>query len=170
MPTYYLEGGIIMWESVERLVQSGKGWFVLIIIALMVFAIRQGYMKVRTEKILIGRDSGEKERLILKNQLEYAYNMCTGFINDIPRFEGFDDFRAKYILELCYDEMVKWIYFNHIENKAGYIENKQDIIWSLVQANVFHKKLSSEQFRSDVDDKVAHIIEHLVSIREEYKA
>lgn len=158
-----------MWESVERLVSTGKGWFVLIIIALVAFAVRQGYMKVKTEKIMIGRDSGEKERSILKNQLEYAYNMCTGFINDIPRFDGFDDFQAKYIIELCYDEIVKWIYFNHIETKNGYIENKQDIIWSIIQTHVSHKKLSSDQFRRQVDEKLVHIIEHLVSIREEYK-
>jgi hypothetical protein len=158
-----------MWESVERLVESGKGWFVLIIIALMVFAIRQGYMKVKTEKIMIGRDFGERERSILKNQMDYAYRMCTGFINEIPRFEGFDEFRAKYIIELCYDEFVKWININHIENKKGYIENKQDIIWNVIQANVHHKKLTSDQFKKEVDEKVAHIIEQLVSIREEYK-
>lgn len=157
-----------MWESVERLVQSGKGWFVLIIIALLIFAIRQGYMKVKTEKVMIGKDFGERERAILKNQIEYAYRMCTGFINEIPRFDGFNEFQAKYIIELCYDELVKWIYFNHIETKNGYIENKQDIIWSIIQTNVSHKKLSSEQFRKQVNDKLAHIIEHLVFIREEY--
>lgn len=158
-----------MWESVVRLVETGKGWFILIIIGLIIFATRQGYMKVKTEKIMIGKDCGEKERFILKNQIEYAYRMCTGFINEIPRFDGFDEFRARYIIELCYDEMVKWIYFNHIETKNGYIENKQDIIWSIIQANVSHKKLSSDNFKRVVDDKVSHIVEHLVSIREEYK-
>lgn len=157
-----------MVESVERLIQSGKGWFVLAIIFLIIFAVRQGYVKVRTEKMMIGRDCGERERSILKNQIEYAYRMCTGFINEVPRFDGFDEFQAKYIIELCYDELVKWIYFNHIETKNGYIENKQDIVWNIIQTNVSHKKLSSDQFRKKVDDKVAHIIEHLVSIREEY--
>lgn len=157
-----------MWESVERLVQSGKGWFVLIIVCLIIFAVRQGYMKVKTEKIMIGKDCGERERAILKNQIEYAYLMCTGFINEIPRFDGFDEFQAKYIIELCFDKIVEWIYFNHIEVKNGYIENKQDIIWNLIQTNVSHKKLSSDQFRKQVDDKVEHIINHLISIREEY--
>lgn len=157
-----------MWESVERLVMSGKGWFVLIIICLMAYAIRQGYMKVRTEKLLIGKDSGENERAILKTQIEYAYKRCEGFINQIPRFPEFDEFRAKYILELCFDEIVQWIYFNHIANTDSYIGIKQDIIWDIVQSNTTHKKLASDTFRKDVDDYVEGIIKKLVVIREEY--
>ena len=89
-------------------------------------------------------------------------------MNKIPRFEEFDEFRAKYILELCYDEIEKWIHYNHIVDKDGYIENKQDTIWGIIQTNVTNSKLSSKQFRKQVDDYVRHIIEHLISIRNEY--
>lgn len=157
-----------MWESVERLVNSGQMWFVLICIACMIICVKAGILRYKSDKILFGKDIGERERSILKNQIEYSYRMCQGFFNQVPRFDGFDEFQAKYIIELCYDEIVKWIYFNHIETKNGYIENKQDIIWSIIQMNVTHKKLTSKQFRATVDDYVRHVIEHLVSIREEY--
>ena len=158
-----------MWESLERLIESGKGWFVLIIVLLIVLCVRQGLFRYKSEKILFGKDMEGTERSILISQFEYAYSMCQGFMNQIPKFEEFDEFRARYIIELCYDEIVKWIYFNHIENKDGYIENKQDIIWSIVQTNVTHTKLTSKQFKKIVDEYIRHIIEHLVIIRSEYK-
>ncbi len=80
-----------MWETVERMVQNGDAWFVLIIIGLIIFAAKQGYMKVRTEKILIGRESSEKERLLMKKQSEYAHTECMAFEKELPRFEGYDE-------------------------------------------------------------------------------
>lgn len=158
-----------MWESLQRLVAEGDAWFVLICLFLTLISVRMGLLRYKSEKILFGKDAGETERSIQRSQCEYAYAMCTGFYNKIPHFEEFDTYRAKYIIEICYDEMVTWIYNNHIENKDGYIKNKQDIIWSIVQANVTHNKLTSEKFKKDVDEYIAHIIEHLVFIRGEYK-
>lgn len=159
---------VTMWDSALKIIQSGDSWFLIIIALLTIMCVRQGLFRYRSEKILFGKDAGEAERMILKSQIEYAYRMCQGFANQIPRFEGFDDFRAKYIIELCYDEMIKWIYFNHIAAKDTYISQKQDIIWSIIQSNVAHKKLSSDQFKKQVDERVEHIIRYLVTIREEY--
>ena len=138
-----------MWESIERLVENGDAWFVCICIICMIVCVKAGILRYKSEKLLFGKDAGEMERSILKTQIEYAYGRCEGFFNQIPRFEGFDEFRAKYILELCYDEMVKWIYFNHIEDKDSYIEVKQDIIWDIIQSNVTHSKLTSNKFRQE---------------------
>jgi len=157
-----------MWESMVRLVETGYGWFVLFIIILGIVCARQGWLHYKSEKIRFGRDESEKERLILKDQIEYAYRMCQGFEPKIPKFDGYDYYRAKYIIELCYDEIVKWIYFNHIANQPTYIENKQEIVWSVISSNVSHKKLTSDGFKKEVDDYVEHIIRRLVIIREGY--
>jgi uncharacterized membrane protein len=158
-----------MWESVERLVDSGKGWFVLIIILLMIFAIRQGYMKVRTEKILLGRDSGDKERLLIKKQIDFAHGACMAFEKRIPRFEGYNPYIGKYIAELAFDEIVNWITVNHIQDNEDYIEVKQGIIWDIVVTEAINEHIKSEKVRKIVYQHTEDIIKKLVQIRENDK-
>lgn len=156
-----------MWESVERLVESGKGWFVLIIIALMVFAIRQGYMKVKTEKILIGRDSSERIQLIMMKQSDYAHYACKAFEKSIPRFEGYDAKLGRLISEIAYDEVVKWIMVNHINDSDYYVANKQEAIWNIIVSETVDERMRSKKFHDIVNENVLQIIEQLISIREE---
>ena len=155
-----------MWESVERLVESGKGWFVLIIIILIFVAIRMGYMKVKTDKILIGKSGGEQERLIMKKQSEYAHYACMAFEKSIPRFDGYDETLGKLIAEKAYDEMVSWIMINHIDDEEYYISNKQEIIWNLFVNETIDKRMRTEKFREKINNNVEQIIKHLVSIRD----
>lgn len=155
-----------MWDSVVKLVDSGKGWFVLIIIFLVVVAVRMGYMKVKTDKILIGRSSGEQERLIMKKQSEYAYYACMAFEKEIPRFDGYDAKLGKLVAEKAYDEIVNWIMINHIDDAPYYICNKQEIIWNIVVNETVDKRMRSEKFRDRVNENVEQIIKQLVTIRD----
>ena len=155
-----------MWESVERLVETGKGWFILIIIGLIIFAIRQGYVKVKTEKILLGRDSGEKERLLVKKQIEYAHTTCMAFEKRLPRFEGYNEYLGKYIAELIFDEIVNWITVNHIQNSEDYISIKQAIIWDIIVTNTINDAMKTDKIRKKVYENVEMIIVRLVQIRE----
>lgn len=155
-----------MWESVEKLVNSGKGWFVLIIIFLIVLAVRMGYMKVKTDKILIGKTGGETERLIMKKQSEYAHYACMGFEKSIKRFDGYDETLGKLIAEKAYDEVMSWIMVNHIEVAPYYISNKQEIIWNLVVNETVDDRMRTEKFREKVYADVEGIIKQLVAIRD----
>ena len=155
-----------MWESVERLVETGKGWFVLIIIILIVIAIRMGYMKVKTDKILIGKSGGEAERLIMLKQSEYAYYACMAFEKGIPRFDGYDEKLGRLIAEKAYDQMVSFIITNHIVDEPYYIHNKQEIIWNLIVNETIDKRMRTDKFRRMCDDNVEQIIKELVSIRD----
>lgn len=156
-----------MWESVERLVNSGKAWFVLIIIFLICLAVKLGYMKVKTDKILIGKTGGEKMRLVMLKQSEYAYYKCMAFEKQIPRFEGYDEKLGKLIAEKAYDQVLGWIIANHIVTEPYYISNKQDIIWNIVVNETVDKRMRTEKFREKIDENVEQIIKQLVSIRDE---
>ena len=155
-----------MWESVERLAESGKGWFVLIIIGLIIFAVRMGYMKVRTDKILIGRDSGEHERMIMKKQIDFAHTACMAFEKRIPRFEDYNPYLGKYIAELTFDEIVNWITVNHISGDEDYIQIKQDIVWDIITTETISDRMRTDKFKKAVFQNVETIIKKLVQIRE----
>lgn len=158
-----------MWESVERLVASGKGWFVLIIILLVAFATRQGYMKVKTEKILIGRDTSEREQLIRMKQADYAHYACKAFEKEIPRFDGYNENLGRLISEIAYDEVIKWIMANHINDSEYYVANKQEAIWNIIVSETVDKRMRSERFHAVVNENVEQIIKQLISIREDNK-
>ena len=158
-----------MIESVERLVMSGKWWFIIIIIGLIIFSVKIGLLKVKTDKIQMGRDFSDEERAIIRNQCESVKKILAAFEQAIPRWNGYDEFRGKYILELLYDEIVNWIIYNHVENKEAYVSLKQEAVWNIVQANVTHKKMRSKEFKQQVDEQVAHIIQRLIDIRKEYE-
>lgn len=155
-----------MWESVERLVETGKGWFVLIIIFLIVVAVRMGYMKVKTDKILIGKSGGEQMRLTMLKQSDYAYYKCMAFEKQIPRFDGYDDKLGRLIAEKAFDQIVGWIMANHIVTEPYYISNKQEIIWNLIVTETVDKRMRTDKFRHAVDENVEQIIKELVSIRD----
>ena len=156
-----------MWEAIEKLVTSGQAWFVLIIVGLVVFATRQGYMKVKTEKVLIGRDSKETEQLIMMKQSDYAHYACKAFEKGIPRFDGYSETLGRLIAEITYDEILRWIMVNHINDSEYYIANKQEAIWNIIVSETVDKKMRSEKFRAIVDDNVEQIIRQLISIRED---
>ena len=154
-----------MWESVERLVDTGKGWFVLIIIGLIILAVRMGYMKVKTDKVLIGKSSGENVRLLMKKQAEYAYNACVGFEKRLQHFDGYNPLLGSLIVEKVYDEIVDWIMVNHIDDDKDYIESKQEIIWNIVTSETIDKRMRTEKFRDQCNECIESIIKRLVQMR-----
>ena len=155
-----------MWETIVELVKSGDAWLVLAILALMAFAIRQGYMKVRTEKILIGKDSSERERLLMKKQSEFAHAAAIAFEKEFPHFDGYNNVLGELIAEKAYDEIVNWIMINHIEDDKVYIANKQQIIWNIVTAEFINEKMRNKKNKEMIYQRVEEIIKELAAMRE----
>ncbi len=155
-----------MWESVIEAMKTGNAWLVLILIAAIVVTAKMGHLKIKTDKILIGKTGGEQERLIMLKQSEYAHYACMAFEKSIPRFEGYDDKLGRLIAEKAYDQIVGWIMVNHIVDEPYYISNKQEIIWNLIVDETVDKRMRSDKFRHHVEENVEQIIKQLVSIRD----
>ena len=161
-----------MWEAIGNVLSGSNGvavgLLIVLVIVLVFICAKLGLINIKTDKISVGREASETERTIVRNQIEWCQMACRGFECQVPRQQGYDIYRGKYITELVIDEMTSWVYFNHIESRKTYIELKQDIVWNIVQANVERDELRTESFRRSVYELVEHIIERLVSIREEY--
>lgn len=157
-----------MWETIVELAKSGDLWLVVVILVLGFIAARQGYLKYKGDKLSLGRDMSENERTIIKNQTEHAKWYVEAFEKEIPDYEGYDIYHGKYIIEVIYDEVVKWVVFNHIQNTQSYIKIKQRTIWSIVQTMTTEEVMRTSEFKKKVYKGVEELIKDLVAIREEY--
>lgn len=164
-----------MWEAIEGVFTSGNGpvtgLLILIIIALIALTVRFGHLRIRSEHVAIGTDAQEKERNIIRNQSEWLEDAVYAYENQIPGqgTKGYNAFRGKYILEICYKEMLKWVLYNHIEESSHYVEIKQKKLWNIILQNVVNEEIRADDFKDIVYDGVRDIIHNLIKIRKTYK-
>jgi len=111
-----------------------------------------------------------RERDIIRQQIEWTHSYVMGIESriyvDKSRHAGYF---TKYILERCYDEIINWITFNHINIESDYIGIKQEKIKSIVRSFDVDPKFRSKEFEGQIDKWVEEIIRKLVVIREVYK-
>lgn len=159
-------------DSIINGLTSDNGWLIailiIIIIVLCIIGAKHGWVAIKTDTIQVGRDASIREQTIIRNQIEWAKNAIEGFEHDIPKTETYDEFRGKFVLEKVYDEVIKWIIFNHIEKTKTYIGLKQESVISIIKKYSYSEIYSSDDFLNSVKDHVVYIIEHLIDIRKEY--
>lgn len=159
-------------RDIAMLLQSPNApWLMLIVCAAVVYAsylFKTGMVRIKTDKVQIGRTAAEIETVILRRQIEYINHAVNATMRKIPRHDKFDEWRAKYVLEKVIDAMTSWALFNHLDTSDRYVHLKQDEIWDIVQQYTWHEVYQSQAFRQYVDSIVADILESLVDIRQQY--
>lgn len=158
-----------MWNAIEQVLTSSNGVIIsILLVILVIVASKYGLVKVKTDKVTIGRESSEKERIIIMQQSEYVELATTAFERQIPKFESYDRKRGELIVALIQLEMNKWITQNHIKTTTRYISLKQARVWNIVQANTIAEAMEGDEFHEQVNEQVAQVITALVAIRKEY--
>lgn len=156
-------------EVIRDILTSSNGVLIAVLfVILVVICIKYGNIKIKTDKVKFGVDSGELERAIMRNQKEWVKLSLEAFERSMPKFEGYNQDRGTLIIEKVYDEMIDWIMLNHIRTEKKYIEAKQTKVWNIVQKWAVNDEIRTESFRKKVDKKVREVIEMMVEIREDY--
>ena len=160
-------------EAVMNGLMSNNGWIIALLIAVIAFLIiksaKAGLFSFKSDKIKIGKDASDKEQKVIRHQIEFARTTIEGMERDIPKFDGYDSFRGKYILEKLFDEVVNWIIFNHIEKTKAYVSIKQKMIISIIKKYSQNELYTSDEFNKVVEREVKNLIVGLIDIREEYQ-
>lgn len=159
------------WNAISDILTSTNGLifgilFVLLVIVLII-AVKKGYLKFSGKGINIGNDS-EKERNVIRQQVEWVHIFLDSFAQDYMEMDGVDEWRLKYIVEKVFSEIVDWITFNHITDRGNYIKIKQDKIWYLIKSLTSNKYFKSGEFRNKSNAMVETVVSQLVKIREFY--
>lgn len=156
-------------EIIGDILTSSNGVLIAVLfVVLVVICIKYGNIKVNTDKIKLGIDSGETERAIMRNQKDWCKLSLEAFERNMPKFDSYDAIRGQLVLEKIYDEMVDWIMLNHIRTESKYIEIKQANIWNIVQKWTVNEHFKTEEFHEILNKHVKNDIEMMVKIRKDY--
>lgn len=157
-----------MWETIEHVLTSGNAWVVLILFIFLGFVLlllsRNGLLQIDTGNIQIGAATGERE--IIRQQVEWTRLHYEGLENSMPKPEGYDHWRGRYIAERLIDEVVDWIVYNHINDSKQYIEIKQDKIINILRKYTVKEEFTSEEFEEFMREDTEKCIKKLIQIRE----
>lgn len=162
-----------MWEAITNLLTNQNTWmlllFVIVLFVLIIISVKKGLIKVDSQNVKLGGD--DKEREIIRHQTEWAYLYIMALRNKFSLSDSpFQGYLAKYVLEKVYDEVVKWITFNHITDTETYISIKKKKIESLVyNMEDVRSEFRTPEFKERIDNWTEEVIKELVQIRKAYK-
>jgi len=164
-----------MWEAISKILTSNSGWqtllSLLILVLIVSVMIKTGMLKIRTKHVNIGMSESDRERTIVREQINWTHKYLEGLQGKIRAMTPemlYGGFFTKYILEIIFDEIVNWITFNHIEDTERYISIKQKIISSLIYAQNIQSQFKTREFKERVDRWVEEVIKELINIRKLY--
>lgn len=159
-----------MWEMIGNVLNGQNALAILasivLILVIGIVLIKTGVLSINTKSVKIGIH--EKERTIIRQQIEWARLYCQGMEARIPHPEGYDKWRSLYILEQVFDEIVTWITFNHISTKQDYFEIKCTKVINLVDSLTVSPVFQSNEFHELIKSEIENVIKKLVQIRELY--
>ena len=168
-----------MWTSIENILISKNALQtivgVLVIVAIISLMIKTGMIRIKTKHVEVGvrRSASDTERAIIREQCDFTHIYLMGLISKIKKITPdllYEGYFTKYILEVAYDEFVKWITFNHIEDSEEYISTKQQKICSLIYSMGVRDEFKTPEFQQRMSNWVEEIIKELVRIRRVYTA
>lgn len=162
-----------MWQAISNVLTSKNASNILwsIIIAILIAAImtKTGMLKIKTKHVSM--TASDLERTVIREQCDWVHTYIKGLEGKIVLMENdqnYNEYFVKYILECIYDEVVKWITFNHIQNTDSYIHTKQMKITSLVYSFNLQEQFKNKEFTLHMHAWVKEAIEELIKIRELY--
>lgn len=161
-----------MWEAIEHVLLSPNVTVILLFFAFVVIIAvglsKTGILNIHTQNIQIG--AADKERDIIRQQIEWIRLHCEGAEATLEKPEGYNEWLGKYIAERVYDEYVDWITFNHINASPAYIEIKQDKIINIIHKFAIKDEFRSPEFDEKLKEDIKFTIEKLIQIRKMYSS
>ena len=161
-------------EWLASILNNPNSWksfiFFFITLITLIILVKKGIISFKGKGLTVGNnDERDIERTIIRSQIQYVKSAVSDFYDDIPNFEGRDEWRLRYICERIISVFTDVISFNHISREKIYTEMKQASIWAVIINNTASDIMTSDEFKNVVYAKTAEILDKLISIREYYK-
>lgn len=143
----------------------------VVLILLIAFLVKKEMISFNGKGLKVGHDEmiAERERNIIRNQIETATAFCNAFESKLPKVDGSNPYISKYIIEKCLDEILKWISINHLRNDECYVSIKQDALWNIVVSLSIRDEFRSDEMKELVYNGTKDLIRALVEVRKVYE-
>ena len=169
-----------MWEAISSVLNGANALQTIVSMILLclivVMMIKTGMIRIRTTHIQVGkgRSVSETERAIIREQCDFTHTYLMGLLGKIQEVCPdktllYDGWFTKCILEVAYDEFVRWITFNHITDDEAYVSSKQSKICALIYSYSVRPEFKKPEFQERMKKWVQEIIKELVRIRRVYE-
>ena len=161
-------------EWLASILNNPNSWksfiFFFITLIVLIILVKKGIISFKGKGLTVGNnDERDIERTIIRSQIQYVKSAISDFYDDIPNFEGRDEWRLRYICEKIISVFTDIISFNHISKEKIYVQMKQASIWAVIINNTTADIMTSDEFKDVVYTNVAEILDKLIEIREYYK-
>ena len=161
-----------MWEAISKLGTTPLTLlFAAGLIICIIVMIKKGIFSFKGKGLTIGNGNDERdiERTIIRSQIQYAQTAVGDFYSTIPYWEGRDEYRLRYIMELIIDCFVECAIFNHISREKIYRELKQRKVWQCVIDHSENPNILTDDFKKAVYEETEHILDKFIEIRDYHK-
>lgn len=160
-----------MWQSIRDVLTSPNATiilcFILFVLLIGIIMSKSGLMTIYTSAVQIG--TADKERNILRQQIDYIRLHCQSLENSMVKPEGYDGWRGKFIISRAAEEYIDWVTFNHISSASGYIDVKTEKMVDLINSLTVKEEFKTEEFQEFIRKDVRDTIQKLIQIRNIYK-
>lgn len=161
-----------MWETIGEVFTSENALIVvafLIFMTIMAFAmIKMGVINVHTDTVSIGATYADKERRVIRMQMEWIMRHLESLEKNIDKPEGYNDWRGRCVIEALYDEYVDRITQNHITNSTEYIQIVQSNVLAIVDSLTVLPEYKTDEFKAMLKEDTKTCINALIQIRKIY--
>ena len=136
--------------------------FLLTLVGIGIALVKSKILNIKTEHIRIG-DSDD--RVLIRNQMEYAKTACKAqFRKILPYCEN--DYHAKFIISEVADIFEATVIYNHIDaNDECYVRSKKNLVLMTIQNYGHNEHFFSTEFRSCCDKFVEDLIRDLFNMK-----
>lgn len=166
-----------MWQTIGDVLTSTNALQTLIVLVVIILIVallaKANVLNINTKHLHFGMSSSDEERTVIREQIDWVHTYLQGLESKIRSVASdhmlvYGGYFTKYILEVVFDEIVKWITFNNIEDTERYVTVKQEKICSLVYAQGVRDEYHSKEFARLICQWVEEIIKKLIEIRKLY--
>lgn len=147
---------------------------ILFIVAIVILG-KVLHVRVHTSHVTIGGESKDSfyERKIIQEQCDFTHEYLMGLVGKIRQTAPeqtlqYGGWFTKCILETIYDEIVRWITYNHISEDEAYISTKQTKVCAMIYTFDVLPPFKTPEFQDRVKRWVEEVIHELVRIRKVY--
>lgn len=148
---------------------ASNGWLslatVIAIIVILLFAIKSGLISFKGKGLEIG-DS--KDRMLIRNQWEYASSTCEAQFTKIRPYCKSDE-EAKYLIARVEDIFQMAIIYNNMTEDEAYLKAKQALVLNAIQKRSSNSHFYGEDFKACCNRFTELLIKDLTRMKKLYK-